>query len=198
MVMKRIRKQGETAMKKVFSFIFTMFTVLLLSAPLGSVAEAAWVAVVPIQVDDQNVERSADFSGYYWDIMINKFQYPEYELLDDEKVENAIPENGLPSFAQSVLAEVCDKTDADIVVAMKLDKVEENPLSFRREPSLECIMKGEFAGYNRITGKYYYKKMYYKDEIEEILTLKNDWQQNVFASNVKRYVNRVMEDNKKK
>ena len=59
-------------------------------------------------------------------------------------------------------------------------------------------MKGEFAGYNRITGKYYHKKMYYKDEIEEILTLKNDWQQNVFASNVKRYVNRVMEDNKKK
>ena len=43
---------------------------------------------------------------------------------------------------------------------MKLDKVEENPLTFRKEPALECIMKGEFAGYNRLTGKYYYKKIY--------------------------------------
>jgi hypothetical protein len=58
-------------------------------------------------------------------------------------------------------------------------------------------MKGEFAGYNRLTGKYYYKKMYYKEEIEEILTLKNDWQQDAFASNLKRYINRVMEDNTK-
>ena len=184
-------------MKKVFSFVFMALTVLLLSAPLGGVAEAARVAVVPIQIDDQKVERSADFNGYYWDIMIDKFKYPEYELMDDEKVSNIIPEEGLKSFAQSVLAGICEKTDAEIVVAMKLDKVEENPLTFRKEPALECIMKGEFAGYNRLTGKYYYKKMYYKEEIEEILTLKNDWQQDAFASNLKRYINRVMEDNTK-
>ena len=179
-------------MKKIVSFVFMALTVLLLSTPLGGVAEAARVAVVPIQIDDQKVERAADFNGYYWDIMIEKFKYPEYE-----KVAAVIPEEGLQSFAQSVLAGICEKTDAEIVVAMKLDKVEENPLTFRKEPALECIMKGEFAGYNRLTGKYYYKKIYYKDEIEEILTIKNDWQQNVFASNLKRYINRVMEDNTK-
>ena len=185
-------------MKKLLYFACAVLMAAAVNLSFSVTAEAARVAVLPLQFKDMNMERAGDFTTYFWDVVVNKFQYPEYELLDDEKVENAIPENGLPSFAQSVLAEVCDKTDADIVVAMKLDKVEENPLSFRREPSLECIMKGEFAGYNRITGKYYYKKMYYKDEIEEILTLKNDWQQNVFASNVKRYVNRVMEDNKKK
>ena len=184
-------------MKKIVSFVFMALTVLLLSTPLGGVAEAARVAVVPIQIDDQKVERAADFNGYYWDIMIDKFKYPEYELMDDEKVSNVIPEEGLKSFAQSFLADICEKTDAEIVVAMKLDKVEENPLSFRKEPALECIMKGEFAGYNRLTGKYYYKKIYYKDEIEEVLTLKNDWQQDAFASNLKRYINRVMEDNTK-
>ena len=183
-------------MKKIVSFVFMALTVLLLASPLVGVAEAARVAVVPIQIDDQKVERAADFNGYYWDIMIDKFKYPEYELMDDEKVSNVIPEEGLQSFAQSVLADICEKTDAEIVVAMKLDKVEENPESFKMEPMLECIMKGEFAGYNRLTGKYYYKKMYYKEEIEEMLTLKNDWQQNVFASNLKRYINRVMEDNK--
>ena len=183
-------------MKKVFSFVFMALTVLLLASPLGGVAEAARVAVVPIQIDDQKVERSADFNGYYWDIMIEKFKYPEYELMDDDKVAAVIPEEGLQSFDQATLAAICEKTDAEIVVAMKLNKVEENPQSFKMEPMLECIMKGEFAGYNRLTGKYYYKKMYYKEEIEEILTIKNDWQQNVFASNLKRYINRVMEDNK--
>ena len=184
-------------MKKVISFVFMALTVLLLASPLGGVAEAARVAVVPIQIDDQKVERAADFNGYYWDIMIEKFKYPEYELMDDEKVAAVIPEEGLQSFDQATLAAICEKTDAEIVVAMKLNKVEENPQSFKMEPMLECIMKGEFAGYNRLTGKYYYKKMYYKEEIEEILTIKNDWQQNVFASNLKRYINRVMEDNTK-
>ena len=183
-------------MKKVLSFVFMTLTVLLLASPLGGVAEAARVAVVPIQIDDQKVERAADFNGYYWDIMIEKFKYPEYELMDDEKVAAVIPDEGLQSFDQATLAAICEKTDAEIVVAMKLNKVEENPQSFKMEPMLECIMKGEFAGYNRLTGKYYYKKMYYKEEIEEILTIKNDWQQNVFASNLKRYINRVMEDNK--
>ena len=61
-------------MKKVLSFVFMALTVLLLASPLGGVAEAARVAVVPIQIDDQKVERSADFNGYYWDIMIEKFK----------------------------------------------------------------------------------------------------------------------------
>ena len=184
-------------MKKLFTFIIAVLAVLFMNAPFVGTAEAARVAVVPIQINDQLVERSADFNGYYWDIMIDKFKYPEYELMDDEKVSNVIPEEGLQSFEKSVLAALCEKTDAEIVVAMKLDKVEENPLTFRKEPALECIMKGEFAGYNRLTGKYYYKKIYYKDEIEEVLTLKNDWQQDAFASNLKRYINRVMEDNTK-
>ena len=86
----------------------------------------------------------------------------------------------------------------DIVVAMKLDEIKENPLNFRREPTLETFMKGEYAGYNRLTDKYYYKKLYHKGEIEEVLTLRTDWQQRVFASELKRYLNRTMEDKKVK
>ena len=69
---------------------------------------------------------------------------------------------------------------------------------FRREAMLECFMKGEFASFNRLTGKYYNKKLYYKGEIEEVLTLRTDWQQQVFASEVKRYINRTIEDKKAK
>lgn len=185
-------------MKRIILFLMMVLTVVFMQVPFFGTAEAARVAVVPIQINEQLVERAADFNGYYWDIMIEKFKYPDYELMDDEKVAAVIPDEGLISFDQATLTTVCDKADAEIVVAMRLDEIKETPLNFRREPTLETFMKGEFASYNRLTGKYYHKKMYIKGEIEEVLTLRTDWQQQTFASELKRYINRTIEDKAKK
>ena len=185
-------------MKRLFALIFTVLAVLLMNVPFAGTAEAARVAVVPIQINDALVERAADFNGYYWDIMIDKFKYPEYELMDDEKVAAVIPEEGLKSFDEAALKDVCEKCDAEIVVAMRLDEVKESPVNFRREAYLAIFMKGEFAAYNRLTGKYHHEKMYYKDEIEEVLTLRTDWQQRAFASELKRYIYRTLKDTTKK
>ena len=73
-------------MKKLLAFMVALFTVILMGGPLTGTAEAAYVAVVPIDIDVDKVERSGDLNGYYWDLVIDKFQYPDYELLDDEKV----------------------------------------------------------------------------------------------------------------
>ena len=59
-------------------------------------------------------------------------------------------------------------------------------------------MKGEFAGYNRLNDKFFHNKLYHKGEIEEVLTVRTDWQQRVFASELKRYINRTLEDKKAK
>ena len=184
-------------MKKLFTFIFAALTVLLMNVSFTGTAEASRVAVVPIQVNEELVPRAADFNGYYWDIMIEKFQYPEYELMDDEKVAAVVPDEGLTSYDQATLMNVCEKAGAEIVVAMRLEEIRETPLNFRREPTLETFMKGEFASYNRLTGKYYHKNMYIKDEIEQVLTLRTDWQQQTFASELKRYINRTLEDKAK-
>ena len=185
-------------MKRIILFLMTVLTVVFMQVPFFGTAEAARVAVVPIQINEQLVERAADFNGYYWDIMVEKFKYPDYELMDDEKVAAVIPDEGLTSFDQATLTSLCDKVDAEIVVAMRLDEIKEIPLLFRRERALETFMKGEFASYNRITGNYYHKKMYIKGEIEEVLTLRTDWQQQTFASELKRYINRTIEDKAKK
>ena len=68
-------------MKKLFAVIFAVLAALFINFPFMGTAEAARVAVVPIQINDELVERAADFNGYYWDIMIEKFRYPEYERL---------------------------------------------------------------------------------------------------------------------
>jgi predicted GTPase len=185
-------------MKRIFLFLMTVLTVVFMQVPFFGTAEAARVAVVPIQINDQLVERAADFNGYYWDIMIEKFKYPDYELMDDEKVAAVIQDEGLTSYDQATLMAICEKVDAEIVVAMRLDEVKETPIMFRREAALATFMKGEFASYNRITGNYFHKKMYIKGEIEEVLTLRTDWQQRTFASELKRYINRTIEDKAKK
>ena len=185
-------------MKKLFAFIFAALAVLFMQATFTGTAEAARVAVVPIQTDEKEVERASDFTSYYWDIIIEKFQYPEYELMDDEKVASVIPDEGLKTFDEATLKGICEKLDAEIVVAMRLDDVKEKPINFRREAYLETFMKGEFASYDRLTGKYYHAKIYEKGEIEEVLTLRTDWQRQVFTSELKRHIYRSMKNKEKK
>lgn len=185
-------------MKKIFAFICASLAVIFMSVPFGGTAEAARVAVLPIQIDEAQVERASDFYSYYWDVMIEKFKYPDYELMDEEDIDKFVPEDGLKNFDQATLTEICEKINAEIVVAMRLEKIDEHSLNFRREPTLETFMKGEFASFNRLTGKYFHKKLYHKGEIEEVLTLRTDWQQQVFASELKRYINRTIEVKKSK
>ena len=185
-------------MKKATLFIVAVLSVFFLNLTCNNAAEAARVAVIPIQINEKKVERASDFNNYYWDIMIEKLKYPDYELMDDDKVLSVIPEEGLKSFDRNTLVDIAEKLDAEIVVAMKLDEVYEEPIFNEYEPRIGCYMYGEFASFNRIIGKYYYKKIQYRDRMEEMLTLRTDWQQQVFASELKRYIYRTLEENKKK
>jgi hypothetical protein len=185
-------------MKKATLFIVAVLSAFFLNLTCNTTAEAARVAVIPIQINEKKVERSGDFNSYYWDVMIEKFQYPEYELMEDDKVVAVIPEEGLQSYDRNTMVGIAGKLDADIIVAMKLDEVSEEPIFNYYEPKVGCYMYGAFASFNRITGKYYFKKIQYRDRIEEMLILKTDWQQQVFASELKRYINRTLEATKKK
>ena len=185
-------------MKKLMAFLRSVLAVLFMNMALLATAEAANVAVIPIDVDVNQVERAGDFNGYYWDMIIGRFKYPDYELIDDEKVAAVIPEKGLKAFDRASLAAVAEKVPAEIVIAMRISDVKETPLSFLREPMVRCEMKGELATLNTLTGKYYYKKINYTKDILEFLTVRNDWQQEAFADHLRRGINRTLEDKRKK
>ena len=180
-------------MKKLFAFMFAVLAVVLMNVPFVGTAEAAKVAVLPLRVNEAQVERAGDFNSYYWDIMIDKFVYPDFDLIDDDAVAQVVPEEGLKDYDQATLTDIAGQIGADIVVAMRLDKVADKAQNFRREPTLLCTMQGEFASYNRVTGKYFHKKINYREEIEEVLTYRTDWQQRAFATNLRRYLNRTVE-----
>ena len=185
-------------MKKYVVFAVSVLTVLLFNGLLSGKVEAARVAVVPILVNEAEVERVSDFNSFYWDIMVERFKYPEYELMDDEVLAKVLPDSELKAFNKATLKDLAEKADAEIIIAMKLDKVSEKPVPFGNEESLLCRMEGEFVSYNKITGKYYNKKLNYEEEIEEVLTVKSDWQRYVFVGEMDRYINRTVEDNKTK
>ena len=185
-------------MKKLLALTVALFTFVLMNVPFFGTAEAAQVAVIPIDIDVDKVERAIDFNGYYWDMIIERFKYPEYDLLDDDKVSAVLPEEGLKSFDKSSLADVAAKVPAEVVIAMRISEVKELPQNFRREPMLICIMKGELAILNTLTGNYYYKKINYNEQMEEVLTLRTDWQQQAFADFLRRGINRATEYKSKK
>lgn len=184
-------------MKKLMAFLCSVLAVLVMDIALLGTAEATDVAVIPIDVDVDKVERAGDFNSYYWDMLIDRFRYPDYELLDDDKVAAVIPEKGLKTFDKASLAAVAEKVPAEIVIAMRISDVKETPMSFLREPMVQCEMKGELATLNTLTGKYYYKKINYTKDILEIWTVRNDWQQEVFADQLRRGINRTLEEKKK-
>lgn len=180
-------------MKRFAAIFLLLLSFLGLNTLVLGMAEAAKVAVIPLRVNEAQVERAGDFNSYYWDIMIDKFVYPDFNLIDDDAVAQVVPEEGLKDYDQATLTDIAGQTGADIVVAMRLDKVADKAQNFRREPTLLCTMQGEFASYNRVTGKYFHKKINYREEIEEVLTYRTDWQQRAFATNLRRYLNRTVE-----
>ena len=68
-------------MKKLMAFLCSVLAVLFMNMALQGTVEAARVAVIPIDVDVK-VERAGDFNSYYWDMLIDRFRYPDYELLE--------------------------------------------------------------------------------------------------------------------
>ena len=179
-------------MKKLIALLFAFLTFLFVNTTFLGAAEAARVAVLPLQFSDDSMERASDFTSYYWDIMVEKFKYPDYELMDDDKIAAALHDEELKSFDKASLIKAAEQTNAEIVVVMRLDKLEQESDYFRSEEKATFRMNGEYAAYNRLTGKYYNKKFHEKYEVDEALTLKNDWQQMTFVELTNRFVYRTL------
>ena len=94
-------------MKKLIAFLCSVLAILFMNVALLGTAEAFSVAVIPIDVDVK-VERAGDFNSYYWDMLIDRFRYPDYELLDDDKVAAVVPETGLKTFDKAALSAVAE------------------------------------------------------------------------------------------
>ena len=182
-------------MKKIFSVLFAMLAFVLVSGISTSPkAEAARVAVIPLQQDNlvRDEEDNKDYSSLYWDVATDLFKFPSFELLGDDEIDKVLPAAGLKDFSEANLKSIADKSESDIVIAMRLDKITSRGLMGRREQTERLLIKGDFASYNRISGKYQHKEIYEENDVEEVLLVRGDWRGEIFSKLAKRYMERAM------
>ncbi len=182
-------------MKKLLGLVFAVLAfVLTTGITTVPTAEAARVAVLPLQQDNlvKDEEDTHDYNTLYWDVATDLYKFPSFDLLGDDEIQKALPAEGLKDFSEATLKTFADKTEADLVVAMRLDELTSKGLMARREQTDAINMKGDFASYNRISGKYMHKKIYEQDEVEEVLLVRGDWRGEYFTKLAKRYMERAL------
>ncbi len=182
-------------MKKIFGLVFALLA-FMVTAGMGTAprAEAARVAVLPLQQDNlvRDEEDNRDYSSLYWDVATDLFKFPAFDLLGDDEVAKALPAAGLKDYSEATLKAIADKTESDIVIAMTLSKITSQGLMGRHEATDELVVKGDFASYNRISGKYLHKPINEQNDVEEVLLVRGDWRAELFTKLTKRYMQRSL------
>lgn len=176
-------------MKNFFNYVLLALVTVCFALPLGGRAEAAKVAVVPLA---NHVAGDEVAGTIYMQEALAVFRYPEFDLLGDDVVIEAIgSENGLADYSKASLQKVAQATGADIVVAMQLDKLDSKRMPQRKEATLKMDMRGKFAFVNVITGDYYYKDLRDSRTIEEAVTVRSDWDHEVLQKVVREAFKKV-------
>ena len=183
-------------MKKLLGLLVTVFALLFTLGPNMNTAEAARVAVLPLQLDnlkqDSEDVGKHDYSSLYWDEATDLFKFPSFDLMGDDEVQKVLPAEGLKDYSQATLKDLANKLECDIVFVMKMDELTSKGQSWLREPTEILFMGGEVAYYNRISGKYKRDKIYEKNEVEEALLVRGDWRAEMFSKVTRRYMQRAM------
>ena len=176
-------------MKKFFNYVLLALVTICFALPLGSKAEAAKVAVVPLA----NHVAGDELAGtIYMQEALALFRYPEFDLLGEDVVLEAIgSENGLADYSKAALERVAQATGADVVVAMQLDKLDAKRMPQRKEATLKMDLRGKFASLNTVTGAYYYKDLRDTRTIEEAVTVRGDWEHEVLQNVVRNAFKKV-------
>ena len=124
---------------------------------------------------------------------IQLFDYPEYELLENDATNDAIAaENiGKDGASKDAMVRIAKASGADLVVGMVLDTCEDNPVFPSAERILKLDITGKTYAYSAVNGKFYEHRIYEDKEIDETLTSRWDWVSEEFGRCVTREMKRV-------
>lgn len=179
-------------MKKIYRYLLLTVLALCLSIPaLG--AEAASVALLPLI---NNVQGDEIANQIFYKSAIGAINAQKgFVLVENDNLTAAIEANkngaNLPSEAQ--LAAIAKEGKVDIVIAMQIDELEDNPVFPSSERLVKLTMDGKAVAYNALTGKYYKHRIYSDKEIDETLTSRWDWVHDEWGYAVKSEINRFLD-----
>lgn len=180
-------------MKKLMHLLATVFVALgFCSVSVGSV-EAANVALLPLINNVAGDELAAQV--YFKEALNTLNGQPGFMLVDNDKLTAVIEAekigNKVPD--ENTLVRIAEKGNVDIVIAMQLDKLEDNAIRLSEGDMLQLDLQGQAVAYNAITGKYYKHKIYNDKKIPEALTTRWDWTHEEWGYTVKAEVKRILD-----
>lgn len=179
-------------MKKIYRYLLMAILALCLSIP-AIAAEAASVVLVPLI---NNVKGDEIANQVFYNNAINAINAQQgYVLVDNDHVTALIDanKNGNNVPTETALKKIAKDAQVDVVIAMQLDELHDDPVFPSNERMVKLTMSGKAVAYNSITGKYYQHKIYSDKEIDETLTSRWDWVHEEWGYAVRREINSILQ-----
>ena len=179
-------------MRKMYRYLLMAVLALCLSIP-ALAAEAATIALVPLINNVQGDEIANQL--FYKNAIGTINAQQDYTIVDNDQITAIIEasKNGNKVPSEAALKKIASEGKVDIVIAVQLDELHDDPVFPSGERYVKLTMRGKAVAYNAITGKYYKHQIYSDKEIDETLTSRWDWVHEEWGYAVRHEINRVLQ-----
>lgn len=178
-------------MKRIYRYLLMSLLALCLSIP-ALAAEAATIALLPLinNVQGDEIANQVFYKSAIGTINAQKgFTIVENDQLTAVIEANA---NGNQVPTEAALQNIAKDGKVDMVIAVQLDELHDDPVFPASERILKLTMRGKAVAYNALTGEYYKHKIYSDKEIDETLTSRWDWVHQEWGYAVRGEMNRIL------
>lgn len=171
-------------------FLLSVFAICL-SIPCLN-AEAASIALLPLI---NNVEGDTLANQVFYKSAINSINRKAgFVIVENDKLTAAIEAANVGKEVPSkdVLAKIAKDGNADLVIAMQLDVLDDVILDSSNERELQLQLEGKAVAYNKLIGEFYSHKITDSNKIPEALSARWDWTHEEWGRNVSREIDRIL------
>ena len=179
-------------MKKFYRYFLMTVLALCLSIP-AIAAEAATVVLVPLI---NNVQGDEIANQIFYKNAITAINAQQgYTIVDNDKVTEIIEsnKNGNNVPSEAALKKIAKDANVDIVIAIQLDELHDEPVFPSVERMVKLTMSGRAVAYNTLANKFYQHKIYSDKEMDETLTSRWDWVHEEWGYAVRHEINRILQ-----
>lgn len=179
-------------MQRVYRYVLMTLLALCLSIPALS-TEAATVALVPLI---NNVKGDESANRIYYTSAIGAINAQQgYTIVDNDNITAIIEanKNGNKVPTEAALKKIAAEGKVDIVIAVQLDELRDDPVWPSGERIVKLTMRGKAVAYNALAGQYYQHRIYSDKEIDETLTSRWDWVHEEWSYAVRGEINRILQ-----
>lgn len=192
-------RMGGIIMSKILRYLLMTVMALCLTIPgFGGAAEAAGVALLPLinNVENNKVENGVDITNqvFYKNALFAINSKKGFYMVENDKLTAAIEAANIGKQVPdaATLAEIAKAGDADIVIAIQLDTLDDKVIDSSEERKLKLDLQGYAVAYNKITGASYKHRIYGDKVIPEALSSRWDWVHEEFGRAVRVEIDRVL------